>query len=281
MYLALFIVLASQANTQIPAFVSKFLNEPHPDLQKAIETSSALFLGTPYKLDPLGEGESSTIDRDPKYRFDQFDCTTFVETVAALSLAQSESEFSKVMDAIRYSGPEHTYFTRNHFIETEWLPNAISKQLIREVTAEVFSPELLETLKFKIDRSLLFRKHRTKLPVEMWKEPKKSELTFIPISKLIANKSLFNQIPSGTFFNLIKLKSKKNGVVVHQGILIRKTNQLFIRHATTLSRNQVIDMDAIHFFRMHLKNQRSERVQKLGIQLFNLGNTKRLRANSE
>lgn len=237
-------------------------------LNQPVEKTSEIFLGTPYVLDPLGEGETSSIDRDPLYRFDQFDCTTYVETVMALSLSKTESDFKRRMNEIRYSGNEQSYFSRNHFIETEWLPNAISKHFVKEITGDLFQHELLETAHVTIDRNQLFQKKKIKSPTFGKKE---ANLTFIPISKLIAEKSLFDQIPTGTFFNLIKIKPTKNGAVVHQGILIRKEGKLIVRHATTLSHHQVIDMDAIGFFRMHLRNQRNEHVQKLGIQLFSLG----------
>src|SRR5690606_32543867 len=54
-------------------------------LPERVDKLSSIFLGSDYVGDPLGEGESGVYDRDPLYRFDAFDCTTYVETVLALS----------------------------------------------------------------------------------------------------------------------------------------------------------------------------------------------------
>lgn len=83
------------------------LNAPRNDV-------GAEYLGTAYILDPLGEGRG--YDPDPLIRFDAFDCTTFVETV----LADGDVER---LNKIRYAGGVIGFENRNHFIETDWLPN--------------------------------------------------------------------------------------------------------------------------------------------------------------
>lgn len=72
------------------------------------------YLGQPYILDPLGE--ESAPDMDPLIRFDAFDCTTFVETALA------DGDVNK-LTKIRYKDGKVSFINRNHFIETEWLPN--------------------------------------------------------------------------------------------------------------------------------------------------------------
>lgn len=72
------------------------------------------YLGKPYLLDPLGE--ESAPDMDPLIRFDAFDCTTFVETALA------DGDVNK-LTKIRYKDGKVSFINRNHFIETEWLPN--------------------------------------------------------------------------------------------------------------------------------------------------------------
>ena len=72
------------------------------------------YLGAPYVRDPLGEGVAP--DADPLIRFDAFDCTTFVETVLA------DSDVEK-LNKIRYKDGNIDFKSRNHFIESEWIPN--------------------------------------------------------------------------------------------------------------------------------------------------------------
>ncbi len=56
----------------------------------------------PYMVDPLGEGERGEFNNKPLYRFDGFDCTTFVETVIALALSRNADEFKDKINRVRY-----------------------------------------------------------------------------------------------------------------------------------------------------------------------------------
>jgi len=100
---------------------SSFLT-PHSSLYKIASD----FIGTPYQLDPLGEGAGAPIDSDPIYRTDVFDCTTFVETVLARATGTD-------LQKIRYQGGRIDWFNRNHWMETEWIPNAVELGLITPV----------------------------------------------------------------------------------------------------------------------------------------------------
>ncbi|MCL2369511.1 MAG: DUF1460 domain-containing protein [Alphaproteobacteria bacterium] len=84
------------------------------------------FIGTPYQLDPLGEGADAPIDSDPIYRTDVFDCTTFVETVLSRTTGTD-------LQKIRYTGGNIDWFYRNHWMERDWIPNAVELGLIKEV----------------------------------------------------------------------------------------------------------------------------------------------------
>lgn len=83
------------------------------------------YMGAKYVNDPLGEGRAP--DTDPLIRSDAFDCTTFVETV----LAHGDVD---TLNQIRYKNGEIDFINRNHFIETEWLPN--NSDIVRNVSAQ-------------------------------------------------------------------------------------------------------------------------------------------------
>lgn len=83
------------------------------------------YMGVKYVNDPLGEGRAP--DTDPLIRSDAFDCTTFVETV----LAHGDVD---TLNKIRYKNGEIDFINRNHFIETEWLPN--NANIVRNVSAQ-------------------------------------------------------------------------------------------------------------------------------------------------
>lgn len=83
------------------------------------------YMGAKYVNDPLGEGR--TPDSDPLIRDDAFDCTTFVETV----LAHGDVD---TLNKIRYKNGEIDFINRNHFIETDWLPN--NSNIVKNVSAQ-------------------------------------------------------------------------------------------------------------------------------------------------
>ena len=102
-----------------------------------MEAISELFLGVPYKLGALGEGPDGEFDRDPLIRFDAFDCTTFVETVMALSLDSDLDAATRTLQKIRYKDGQIGYATRNHFIELDWVPNNVRSGYLRDITSDM------------------------------------------------------------------------------------------------------------------------------------------------
>lgn len=83
------------------------------------------YMGAKYVNDPLGEGRAP--DSDPLIRDDAFDCTTFVETVLAHGNVDT-------LNKIRYKNGEIDFIKRNHFIETDWLPN--NSNIVKNVSAQ-------------------------------------------------------------------------------------------------------------------------------------------------
>ena len=94
-------------------------------------------LGRPYELDPLGEGEQGSIDRDPLIRYDAFDCLTYVETVLAMARAHDETDIAAQLRKIRYHDGVIGYGNRNHFPEADWLPANIAQHVVVDITAQV------------------------------------------------------------------------------------------------------------------------------------------------
>ncbi|MBC77581.1 MAG: hypothetical protein CME64_16370 [Halobacteriovoraceae bacterium] len=89
------------------------------------------FIGLPYDpTGPLGEGSDGLYDQDPLYRFDTFDCTTFVETLIALSNSVDKTSFLDAMNQVRYRDGFVSYLDRNHIISQSWVPNNIENHFI-------------------------------------------------------------------------------------------------------------------------------------------------------
>ena len=113
---------------------------------------------------PLGEGDEGKYDKDPKYRFDAFDCTTYVETITALMASKTVDDFKKNMDRIRYENAEVDFVKRNHFTDLDWIPNNLAQGYYSEVTdevaglGEVVGKEPLQLAKALIDKRGWYQK---------------------------------------------------------------------------------------------------------------------------
>lgn len=91
------------------------------------------FLGTPYVLSPLGEGEGH--DPDPTIRWDALDCVTLVEETMALALAPGKDRLLPTLNQIRYSGAP-AWETRNHITEAQWLPHLVEAGYLKDVARQ-------------------------------------------------------------------------------------------------------------------------------------------------
>jgi hypothetical protein len=99
-----------------------------------MEAATHAFLGLPYLNDAAGEGTG--VDPDPPSRYDAFDCLTFVEETLGLALAGDPLYAPAIRDALRYRGTP-SYDHRRHFMEAEWIPDAIANGLVEDITARV------------------------------------------------------------------------------------------------------------------------------------------------
>ncbi len=109
--------------------------------------ASALLVGAPYRLSPLGEGSGP--DPDPRFRLDAFDCVTLVETALALGSAASVAEAARLLDDVRYHGPPD-FAHRNHYVEAQWLPSLVEKGWIEPATRRV-APDLAVRVEKRLD----------------------------------------------------------------------------------------------------------------------------------
>lgn len=102
-------------------------------MRERVLKASEGFLGTPYVLSPLGEGEGR--DPDPLLRFDAVDCVTMVEEALALATAPGPEALVPTLNGLRY-GAEPSWASRLHVMEAQWLPEHVRKGRLRDVTRE-------------------------------------------------------------------------------------------------------------------------------------------------
>ena len=219
------------------------------DLGARVAFVTEPFLGAPYRLSALGEGDDGDgVDRDPRMRFDAFDCTTFVETAMALSLASNLQEARQLLDAIRYRDGSVAYLARRHFPEAEWIPELTRLGLLQDITREVGGGDVVTTKKH-LDASVWRRARHRGLPALPDDRIPAGDfvLDILPLERLLGHQ---HEIPPGTILHIVREDYASVPVrVSHQGIVIKKGGALFVRHAADRMYHSVVDEELERFVR--------------------------------
>lgn len=224
---------------------------------QGLERVSATFLGAPYRDSALGEGEGQ-YDPDPLARLDAFDCTTFVETVWAISRANDKNWRERLRE-IRYKEGKVGFFNRLHFIERDWIPFHQERGLVEDLTSS-FGFSLLRG-QVRIDRTQWLRRYHPAQLASYRNSPSQEAaedvpLSYIPYATLIedpeALSKLRTEIQKGALVgNFVRLDGRSGPgyvQVTHQGLVLLKGQQLVLRHASTIHR-RVMDVDFLAYIK--------------------------------
>ena len=215
------------------------------------------FINLPYgDKGPLGEGRFGEYDQDPLYRFDLFDCTTFVETIISLSQNNNYDDFQKQMQDIRYQDGYISYLTRHHFISLSWINANEQLGYFTDVTADLGfrtleAQAMIEQANWikmhKIDRiqipNATFNQRNTilqdlrnsarHLPNRL------ATLDYLPLVTLLKNWGNFkNNVSSVNVVNFVRpnwnLRQTigTNLNISHQGLMLKEHGQIFLIHAS-------------------------------------------------
>lgn len=199
-----------------------------------------LFLSkkSPYLSDPLGEGEHGLHSTKPLYRFDAFDCTTFVETVLALARSGSAEEFKSVINKVRYKDGVISYEARNHFTSVDWIPNNTQAGFVEDITG-VIAGASTKWAQTWIDKAAWYKKKGEEFQsLGVGIEKELAQLPYIAKEDLLNSPGLIERIPSGTIFHLVRVNwnlTEAIGTpldVSHMGFLIRENGVLYMVHAS-------------------------------------------------
>jgi hypothetical protein len=210
-----------------------------PIPERLVQVTDSL-VGAPYVISPLGEGQAHREDSDPRIRLDAFDCTTFVETGIAFSMADNFSEAKSLLDVIRYKDGNAHFLGRRHFPESEWIPELIAMGFLKDVTRAVAKDET--------------RVESKKLNVALWEARRKKILSELPLQRIPQGeftldvwplkkaRKNYKRIPSGTVLNLVRINRKSVPVrVTHQGLVVEIAGKLYMRHAADRMYHSVVD----------------------------------------
>jgi hypothetical protein len=226
-------------------------------------------LDSPYIVSPLGEGPLGRYDRNPLYRFDGFDCMTFVETLTALSISDSWDGFKTALNGIRYKDGEISFVARNHFADLDWIPNNVRAGIFRDITESV-APGRTLVARAVVDKRAWYAAMTTarlqtpelsgdekqKLLVELHNEGLRFSLEtaavpYIPLTALFGpgGDGLFDRIPSGSVVNIVRpnwdlvaaIGTHLN--ISHQGFAVRKNGVLyFLQDSSSLKKVVMVPM---------------------------------------
>lgn len=202
-------------------------------LARRVDAFSFKYMGLPYIGGALGEDFG--YDSDPLYRFDGFDCTTYIETVSALAMSRNHEEFEKVLLRFRYKDGFVDFRTRNHFTSLDWIPNNQAQGLIQDITKQIY-PQNYSLAHTVIDKKVWFLKNHK---IEDTSLAQISVIPYLPISAAVQNPELLSQIPHGSIINIVRTNwglKEKIGTdldVSHQGFVIHKEDGIYFRHASS------------------------------------------------
>jgi len=239
------------------------IHQRHARLQDRVAAVSEAFLGTPYRLGPLGEGPDGDFDRDPLYSFKELDCTTFVEEVMALSLESDLDRAKLLLQKIRYRNGVVSFADRNHFPEADWLPNNQAAGFLRDITREIAggrtriarkriskrawyaSRTLADVAGFSHDSAAQSESRLQDLHKagELYAD-EISTVAYLPLEALPA---ALDRIPSGAVANLVREDQPDKPVLItHQLFIVVKDGRRWVRHAA--SGRAVEEQPALDYF---------------------------------
>lgn len=212
------------------------------DFLQRLEHISRAFRNTPYAFSPLGEGPGHSPDPDPRLRFDQFDCTTFVETMLALSLSRDIDDSQHILDRLRYLNGSVSFATRKHFPAAQWIPDNIAAGFFVDVTRQVAGDKTQWA-----DKTLTAKdwsRRDAKILPELAVEHIPLGEHRVPIVPFVEIPHLLDKIPNAVVVNFVRADFHNIPVrVSHQGFLFRRHGKLILRHAIAKSAMRVVDED--------------------------------------
>lgn len=237
------------------------------DVGVQIEKISGVFLGKPYLDKPLGDGESD------RFRFDGFDCVTYVETVIGIKHAKSFDDFPDVMDQIRYVNGEVGVLTRKHITSLDWIPGNEKQGFCKDITERVASKVGVEVQLAECwgNRGAYLRKTQADAleaygvldPEPAFMKAETARCSYLPISDLLADPSRLEQLETGNIACIVRPNwdlVKAIGThlnISHMGFVIKKGDGVYFRHAGSTEPKQVKELPLIDYIGQYADQEKT------------------------
>ena len=202
-------------------------------------------LGVPYVAGTLdGNDEEQLV-----VHVDQLDCTTFVETVLALSIADKRAArsfdgFKKALTDVRYrDGVLDGYASRLHYF-SDWIRNNERMGFIKECTSETACSQpkelWLDFMTTHVDSYLPMKKNPALVEVmaSIEKTWQGVEIFYIPKDKLQLSSDEL-KIKNG---DILTITTNIKGLdVVHVGFAFWREGRLHLLHASSVAKKVIED----------------------------------------
>lgn len=214
-------------------------------------------LGTPYVAGTLDVNNEETL----VVHLDKVDCTTLVETVLALAIADQQGKqnfeaFKEALMLVRYrDGHLAGYSSRLHYF-SDWIKNNEAKGLVRECTSDTkislsskLSLNFMSThsdsyLPMKKDTSLI---SQVALFEKAWQGV---EVRFIPKEKLNQSSNEL-KIKNG---DILAITTNIKGLdVVHVGFAYWNQGKLHLLHASSVAGKVIMDNQSLYDYSKNKK----------------------------
>lgn len=229
-------------------------------ITKRLEYFSKSFIDRPYLASPLGEGRG--IDTDPLLRYDAFDCTTYVETVIASALAETDADIVNLLNRIRYTNGRIDFASRRHLPEFQWLAELEQQQVLTDITQKIagsqtrflrasISPDIWKQRRWRIVHQL-----------EPAALPHRSiSLPYIPLDFV---ETAFSNITQISLISIVRQpRDDAPLLVTHHAFVLPIKGYLYVRHASP-DKQAVID-ELLPDFLRRLRKQRHWPVAGLNV----------------
>lgn len=218
--------------------------------EERLEYTSRLFLGRPYCVGALGEGEAGVYDQSPTYREDAFDCLTYVNTV--LAHAFNPQQVQQQLLELNYYDAHACYLKRFHFMSVDWNKMNQHSGFIEDITPQFMNEmgePVYKTVSTLIDRPQWFKQQGVAEQSLQQVTAELGVIAYIPKELLLntASPYLYKQLPDYAIIEIVRrdwgLRPKIGTelLVSHLGFVFRRDGMIYFRHASSIAK-QVVEV---------------------------------------
>lgn len=221
-------------------------------------------VGIPYVANTLDATDEEIL----VVHLDKADCTTFVETVLALSLTDKEekkdfSSFKQALQRIRYrDGCLDGYASRLHYF-SDWIKNNECKAIVRERTKDFMTSTVqMLQLSFMSTHPNSYPQLRnnpglTACIAEIEKKWKNVSVSYIPKAGLNASSKELG-IKNG---DILAITTNIKGLdIVHTGFAIWIGDKVHLLHASSIKKQVILDPEPLFDYSKNKKAHTGVRV---------------------